>query len=237
MGTRRIQRWRAQPISCSSVTIDPVLPGTEPIRQDAVKTSLVFGGMTRRSQARDSRLIVIGDDRADAVAARRAHRVPQLRCAVILKLEGRAPCGRRVASEPYKDSSRRLTANRDESLFLCFAMIESCRTTMSSTKGRPIMKKAITLLVAAKHVAYRPVRGKHYGRAAGQIHWRQDRDNRKSPGSRRSAGTWKPWTNSTTRAHTWKLPSAATPSKVDWIGTDTRASTGGHHIRRGRSRD
>ena len=50
----------------------------------------------------------------DAVAARRAHRVPQLRCDrhPLLQIGREGSRGtRRVASGPYKDSSRRLTAS------------------------------------------------------------------------------------------------------------------------------
>lgn len=62
--------------------------------KDAVKDIMFGWDDTKKDpKRRDSRLIVIGDDRQTPVAARRAHRVPQLRCAVIpySKLEERAP--------------------------------------------------------------------------------------------------------------------------------------------------
>ena len=90
--------------------------------KDAVK-DIMFGrdDTKKDSKRRDSRLIVIGDDRQTPL-----HRVPQLRCDRYPLLQiGRAGSRgtRRVASEPYKDSSRRLTASTGMSpWFLCFAI-------------------------------------------------------------------------------------------------------------------
>ena len=94
--------------------------------KDAVKDIMFGWDDTKKDpKRRDSRLIVIGDDRQTPLQ-RGAHRVPQLRCDRYPLLQiGRAGSRgtRRVASEPYKDSSRRLTASTGMSpWFLCFAI-------------------------------------------------------------------------------------------------------------------
>lgn len=94
--------------------------------KDAVKDIMFGWDDTKKDpKRRDSRLIVIGDDRQTplqrgALTAFRNYGVlyPLLQI-------GRAGSRgtRRVASEPYKDSSRRLTASTGMSpWFLCFAI-------------------------------------------------------------------------------------------------------------------
>ena len=89
--------------------------------KDAVKDIMFGWDDTKKDpKRRDSRLIVIGDDRA-ARSPRSATTV----CRYPLLQIGRAGSRgtRRVASEPYKDSSRRLTASTGMSpWFLCFAI-------------------------------------------------------------------------------------------------------------------
>lgn len=94
--------------------------------KDAVK-DIMFGwdDTKKDSKRRDSRLIVIGDDRQTplqrgALTAFRNYGVP-LSPTPNWKSGSRGT--RRVASEPYKDSSRRLTASTGMSpWFLCFAI-------------------------------------------------------------------------------------------------------------------
>lgn len=94
--------------------------------KDAVKDIMFGWDDTKKDpKRRDSRLIVIGDDRQTplqrgALTAFRNYGVP-----LPLLQIGRAGSRgtRRVASEPYKDSSRRLTASTGMSpWFLCFAI-------------------------------------------------------------------------------------------------------------------
>ena len=94
--------------------------------KDAVKDIMFGWDDTKKDpKRRDSRLIVIGDDRQTplqrgALTAFRNYGVP-----LSLLQIGRAGSRgtRRVASEPYKDSSRRLTASTGMSpWFLCFAI-------------------------------------------------------------------------------------------------------------------
>lgn len=94
--------------------------------KDAVKDIMFGWDDTKKDpKRRDSRLIVIGDDRQTplqrgALTAFRNYGVP-LSPTPNWKSGSRGT--RRVASEPYKDSSRRLTASTGMSpWFLCFAI-------------------------------------------------------------------------------------------------------------------
>lgn len=94
--------------------------------KDAVKDIMFGWDDTKKDpKRRDSRLIVIGDDRQTplqrgALTAFRNYGVP-LSPTPNWKSGSRGT--RRVVSEPYKDSSRRLTASTGMSpWFLCFAI-------------------------------------------------------------------------------------------------------------------
>lgn len=95
--------------------------------KDAVKDIMFGWDDTKKDpKRRDSRLIVIGDDRQTplqrgALTAFRNYGVTVIPLLQIGRAGSRGT--RRVASEPYKDSSRRLTASTGMSpWFLCFAI-------------------------------------------------------------------------------------------------------------------